>query len=137
MRCLLDTSAVVAWLNDELGAERVRQILTSDGETFLPWPVLFEILYLSERASGEQKALQRYATIKQLPVTFLLDVDEPLILLAARVKARYSVSQSDALIAAYALANDAVLVHKDPEYAALATVLNQEALPFKKVDPTS
>jgi predicted nucleic acid-binding protein len=47
------------------------------------------------------------------------------------LKARHPISIADALIAAYALQLDAILVHKDPEYDALAGTLRMEPLPYK------
>jgi len=40
-------------------------------------------------------------------------------------------SLADAIIAAIAIRQGAVLVHKDPEFEALAGVLPMKALPFK------
>ena len=36
------------------------------------------------------------------------------------------------MIAAFALQQDAVLIHKDPEYEALTEQVHMEALPYKK-----
>jgi predicted nucleic acid-binding protein len=40
---------------------------------------------------------------------------------------------ADAIIAAFAIQCNAVLVHKDPEFEALAGQMLLEALPYKKV----
>ena len=130
-RFVLDTSALLAWIGGEPGSDRVRALLRGAEEVLLPWPVLLEAYYVTARASGEAKALQRYAAIGQLPVTHLDAMDEPLLLAAARLKARYPISLADALIAAHAREWDAVLVHKDPEYEALAGEIALEALPMK------
>jgi predicted nucleic acid-binding protein len=131
-RFVLDTSALLAWIGGEPGSDRVRALLRGPEEVLLPWPVLLEMYYVTARLSGDAKALQRYAAVRQLPVTFHDRMDEPLLLAAARLKARYPISLADALIAAHALAWDAVLVHKDPEYEALAAEIALEALPFKQ-----
>ena len=130
-RFLLDTSALLAWLEGEAGTERVRALLRGDEEVLLPWPVLMETFYITAREKGEEIALQRYAAIKQLPVVLLGEMSEPVLLTAARLKARHPISIADALVAAYALQWSAILVHKDPEYDALAGTLVMEALPYK------
>ena len=48
---------------------------------------------------------------------------------AAEIKAMNALSLADAWIAAAAIEQDVVLVHKDPEFNALA--LEQKVLPFK------
>jgi len=53
------------------------------------------------------------------------------LLTAARLKARFRVSFADALIAAFAVRSSAILVHKDPEFEALADKVLQEPLPYK------
>ena len=130
-RFVLDTSALLAWLEGEDGAERVRELLRGDDEVVLPWPVLMELFYITARARGEQVALQRYASVKQLPVTLVEQMDEPLLLAAARFKAQFPISIADAMIAAFASHLGATLVHKDPEYDALKGKFAMEPLPYK------
>lgn len=67
---------------------------------------------------------------------YLLDTSALLSLIeneegADRVKASHRLSLADAIIAAFALRQNAVLVHKDPEYEALAGEVELEALPYK------
>lgn len=128
---VVDTSALLAWIEGEEGAERVRSVLESGGEVYIPWPVLMETFYITAREGGDAKAIHRYAMVKQLPVRFLEQMSESTLLTAARLKANHSVSIADALIAAYAVQLDAVLLHKDPEYASLSSIVRLEALPYK------
>lgn len=58
-------------------------------------------------------------------------MDEATVLTAARVKATCSLSVADAIVAACALLADAVLMHKDPEFEALAGLITMEPLPYK------
>ena len=58
-------------------------------------------------------------------------MDEPTLLTASRFKARFRISLADALIAAFAVRQEAILVHKDPELEALAEIVPQEILPYK------
>ena len=69
--------------------------------------------------------------IKQLKVQFLYDLDEATLLTAARLKAFHRISLADAVIAAYAIRHNAILMHKDPEFEALSGSLTLEPLPYK------
>ena len=130
-RYLLDTSAILTLLEDEKGAERVEALLR-EGQVLLPFLVLLETYYITLQERSEAVADRRYALLKQLPATFLWSVDEPTLLTAARFKARYRLSLADALIAAFAVQQGAILVHKDPEFDVLAELVRQEALPYKE-----
>jgi predicted nucleic acid-binding protein len=129
-RYLLDTSAVLALMEDEDGADRVEKVLRQS-EVLLPFPVFLETYYISLQERSEAVADERYALLRHLSVTEIWSVDEPTLLTAARLKARFRVSFADALIAAFAVRNHAVLVHKDPEFEALAGQVRQEPLPYK------
>jgi predicted nucleic acid-binding protein len=128
---LLDTSAILALLEDEEGAHRVEELLSS-AQVLLPFLVLLEIYYVTLQERSEEIADQRYALLKQLPVKYLWEINEPTLLTAARLKSHHRLSLADALIAAFALGQSAILVHKDPEFEAVAGIVRQEALPYKR-----
>jgi predicted nucleic acid-binding protein len=130
-RYLLDTSALLTLIEDEAGADQVEQVLRR-AEVWLPWLALLETSYITQQEQGEAEAEHRYAMIKQLPVTILWDMDEPTLLTAARLKATRRVSLADAIIAALAIRQNAILLHKDPEFEVLAEQVSLEALPYKK-----
>ena len=127
---LLDTSAVLTFLEDEDGAERVESLLRQE-EIFLPYLVLLETYYITLQEQPEDVADKRYALLKQLPATILWEVDEPTLLTAGRFKAYHRLSLADAIIAAFAQRLGASLVHKDPELEALAESVEQEVLLYK------
>lgn len=128
---LLDTSAVLAFLEDEAGADRVETILRQE-HIILPFCVLLETYYITLKEQPEDVADKRYALLKQLPATILWEIDEPTLLTAGRFKAQHRLSLADAIIAAFALRQGAILVHKDPELEALVGTVAQEMLPYKK-----
>lgn len=128
---VLDTSAIFTLIEDEDGADRVEQILKKNKVT-VPWVVLMEVVYISRQEKGEEIAMQRYAAIKQTGITIVWDVDEPTLLTAARLKASYRLSFADSIIAAIAIQQGAILLHKDPEYQPLQDVVEMEILPYKK-----
>ena len=86
---------------------------------------------ISLQETTEAIAGKRYALLKQLPARFLYDVDEPTLLTAGRFKARHRLSLADALIAAFAVREEAILVHKDPEFESLSKQVKQEAHAYK------
>ena len=130
-RYLLDTSALLTLIEDEAGADHVEQVLRQ-AEVWLPWLALLETSYITQQEQGPAEAEHRYALIKQLPVTILWDMDEPTLLTAARLKATQRISLADAIIAALAIRQNAILLHKDPELEVLAEQVSLEALPYKK-----
>jgi predicted nucleic acid-binding protein len=125
---LLDTSALMALIEDEEGAERVESILRTE-VVLIPWIDLLEIHYISTRRHGAAEADRRYGLISQLAASMLWDNDERLVLTASRLKAAHRLSLADALIAAHCVRHDAVLVHRDPEYQVLEKELRMEMLP--------
>jgi predicted nucleic acid-binding protein len=129
-RYLLDTSAVLTFLEDEAGAQRVEEIIRA-GRAVIPFLALLETYYISLQEATEAIAEKRYALLKQFPARFLYDVDEPTLLTAGRFKARHRLSLAGALIAAFAVREGAILVHKDPEFKSLSKQVKQETLPYK------
>ena len=127
---LLDTSALLTQIEDEAGADRVEQVLTQD-QVVLPWMVLLETYDITQQEQGQAEADRRYALLKQLPATILWEMDEPALLTAARLKATHRLSLADAIIAAFAIRQEAILIPSDPEYEALAGQVRLEALPPK------
>jgi predicted nucleic acid-binding protein len=127
---VLDSSALLTLIEDEEGADRVQEVLEAGG-SILPWLVLLELHYVTQQEKGQAEADRRYALARQLPAEIPWSVDEPLLLTASRFKAEHRVSLADAIIAAFAHTRDAVLVHKDPEFEALAEHVQLEALPYE------
>lgn len=127
---MLDTSALIAMIEAEDGGERVRALLLRES-VLIPFVALLELRYITQRELGESEADQRYALLKLTRAVILWSMDEPILLTAARLKAAHRISLGDAIIAAFAITEHAVLVHKDPELNALRDELAMEVLPFK------
>jgi len=130
--CLLDTSALFTLIEDEPGADRV-DLALKQVTTLVPWTVLLEMYYITLQEEGQAEADQRIALIRHLKVRILWDMDESIVLTAAKLKANHRISLADAIIAAFAIRCGAVLIHKDPEFEALTGLLRMEALPYKSV----
>jgi predicted nucleic acid-binding protein len=127
---LLDTSALLALLEDEEGADRVEALLRAE-RVYLPWVALLEVHYVSRQERGEDVANSRLALVKKLPAEIIWQHDEPALLQASRFKALNRISLADALIAGIASQLSAILVHKNPEFEALNGAVDLEALPYK------
>ncbi len=125
-----DTSALMAFIEKEDGAERVKYVL-SHCSIIVPWIVVLELVYISQRELGEEEALVRYALLRQLNIKIIWDANETILVTAARFKASNKISLADSIIAAIASLNNATLLHKDPEYEALIGQVDLEALPYK------
>jgi len=128
---VLDTSALMTFIEKEAGAERVRDVLLKQ-TIIIPWLSILETVYISQRELGEEEALTRYALLRKLDAEIIWDADEALLLNAARIKSTHSLSLADSVIAAIATQRNAILLHKDPEYEPLQDVLEMEILPFRK-----
>ena len=129
-RYVLDTSAILAFIENEPGAERVETVLYQES-VWLPWIVLLETYYISRQEQSKAEANLRYALLKQTPATIIWQADEAVMLKAARLKAGYRLSLADAIIAAFAIRKKAILLHKDPEFEAVKEYVDLEALPYK------
>ena len=128
---VLDTSALMAFIEQEDGAERVRDILRKHS-IILSWLSILEAVYISQRELGEEEAITRYALLKKLNAEIIWNADEALLLNASKIKSANSLSLADSIIAAIALQNQATLLHKDPEYEQLHGIVEMEFLPHKK-----
>lgn len=128
---LLDTSAILSFLEDERGASRVEEILKNHN-AIIPFVVFLEIFYISFREKGEEIAEKRYAMLKRLNMEYISYLPEPVLLKAGLFKSKFNISLADSIIAAFAVVREAILVHKDPEFELLKGIIKEEQLPYKK-----
>ena len=133
--CLLDTSALFAYTDQEEGAGLVESVLQAakDGKfaAYISSMTIMELYYISHQEMGEEAARQLVLLVRSLPVQEL-PLSEDLILPAGDLKARYRISVADAWIAATAKIHDLNLIHKDPEYEPLKEELHLTELPYKR-----
>ncbi len=130
---LLDTSALLAFMEDEPGADQVQAALLDAGAPPLYgcFVTLTEIEYITRQERGTIIAEQRMRDLRTLPVQWVHS-DGALCSAAAELKASQRISFADAFVAATAMRLDAVLVHKDPEFGPLAPAVKQRPLPPKR-----
>jgi ribonuclease VapC len=132
---ILDTSAIVALIDKEEGADEVERLLDAARNQHCQLAAcalsLMELYYVALQEQGEDEATKLVALVKAWPMMWIYP-DERTLLQAGKIKATYRLSVVDALIAAVAKLRQATLVHKDPELNALASEVTLQSLPFKK-----
>ena len=116
---LLDTSALLTLRDDEPGADRVEQALKQPQHCCACFMSRMEVLYRVWKDEDERAGRLAYEQLKALPLHWV-EASEPLLEQAASIKARHSLSVADAWIAAAAQQVGATLLHKDPEFRAIA-----------------
>lgn len=131
---ILDTSAILTYIEDEDGADYVENLLIDAEKEIVDIYVSFisltEVFYITLREKGEPLASDRIKLIQSLAVK-IHESDEIVNINAGKLKARNSISLADAYIAALCQIHNGILVHKDPEYEKLASALKDQRLPYK------
>lgn len=115
-RYVLDTSAILAFLGGDPGADREKRPLgggrVGRHGVCVCAITLMELSYTAMRVQGEDAAFRLVALVKAWPLEW---VYTEILLQAGRLKASRRLSVAEALIAALACIRAATLVHKDPE----------------------
>ena len=131
---VLDTSACFAFLENEAGADTVEAHLlearAGSGALHGSFATLTEVEYITTQERGAPDAAVVLEKMKAWPVQWH-HTDGALCGMAAKLKAAHRISFADAFVAATAQRLGATLIHKDPEFDALAGVLKLHALPPK------
>jgi uncharacterized protein len=129
---LLDSYAVLAYLNGEPAAEAVVQAMKDAGDSgsslLMSEINIGEVYYILSRKRGPEKADYFVDTILQgLPIQGL-PVDFSLILQASRLKAKYPLSYADCFAAAQAIRSEASILTEDTEFKAVEALIAIEWL---------
>jgi ribonuclease VapC len=113
---VLDTSALIAYLAAEPGADHVQAVRKTSA---IPFVVLTELVYLTWQRHGDIIAKETFSQVRSwgLPILF---PDEQVIVRAGELKAVHRFSMADSYIAACALLTDAILITADPDFERLA-----------------
>jgi ribonuclease VapC len=128
---LLDSFALLAYLNDEPGRARVKEVLRSAEQglcrVLLCMINFGEVLYTTERRRGFAMAQNVQALIESLPIA-ILDTTRNLVLDAAHIKANHAISYADAFAVAAAMREGAVILTGDPEFEVVESLVTVEWL---------
>jgi PIN domain nuclease of toxin-antitoxin system len=115
MNWVLDASAVLCWLADEPGAERMEQVLAGDETRVIHAVNLLEIEYYLLRR-GEQALQTGLQRLDAVGVEVARDLDDALLLAAARLKAQNApIALGDTFAVALAAQRGATLLTTDRE----------------------
>jgi ribonuclease VapC len=121
-RLVLDAFALLAYLQEEPGHQRVRDLLgdAALGRLSLSMCIVNfgEVLYWLERRQGATAANALTGNVRDLPIN-LVHADLDLTVSAARIKAAHPVSLADAYAAALAQRLNAAVLTGDPDFQRL------------------
>lgn len=127
-RYVLDSYAILAYLQRELGWARVKELLVEAAarrvEICMSVINLVEVKYRVARVSRDRR--QDFSTIDALPIT-RLSADQ-YVDRVIDIKADYPVSLADCFAAAAAMELNCPVVTGDPEFAKLQSVVQVEWL---------
>ncbi len=129
---LLDSFAILVYLNKEKGFQKVRDMLAEaqkSGEFILMNEVnVGEVYYILFRKRGQKQADYFLETIlAALPITIITNIFNDVID-AAKIKAEYPLSFADCFAAALARKHDASIVTGDREFKKIEHLVTVEWL---------
>jgi ribonuclease VapC len=132
---VLDSYAILAYLGNEAGTARVREVLEQGQQNratiYLSVVNYGEVVYITEREQGVSAAHHVIAAMDQWPVT-LVEADRKLTLAAAHVKAHYAISYADAFAVALAQSRQATLLTGDSEFCKVEDLITIDWLAHNK-----
>lgn len=119
----LDTFALISYLHNEKGADKVQQLLDfakiEKVRLFMHKINLGELYYTVYRHEGEVEADFIYGRVKEFPIQFSDDLSEVFLLSAAKLKGSYKMSYADSFAAALSIQGELTLVTGDPDFRPL------------------
>ena len=124
---VLDSFAVLAYLQAEKGAQQVKELLhqAANGQLSVQMTVinLGEVYYITSRVYGQERAEEVLAMLKHLPIKLVV-ADEELTLEASRIKAKHPLSYADAFAVALAQRHGVSVVTGDPEFSCVENLVS-------------
>ncbi|HID30367.1 MAG TPA: type II toxin-antitoxin system VapC family toxin [Desulfobacterales bacterium] len=130
-RSLLDSFAVLAWIQDEKGAQTVEDLLyrAQEGkeQVLLNIINLGEIYYRCARTQDSSFAKDILGKIKLLPIK-IYPCPNDLVLAASEIKAEYPIAYADAFVVATAMRETARVITGDPEFKTVAHLIEVDWL---------
>lgn len=114
---VMDACALIAFLQDETGAEVVTDALRSasagGASIHMNSINLLEVYYDIYRGIGKKKADEVLAMIKELPIMIQPELSGEVFMEAGRLKASYKISLADSIALAEALVSGGELLTAD------------------------
>ena len=114
---VLDACAVIAFIIDEEGAEKVEKILARSSEkkcaVYINKINLLEIYYNFRKEYDQETLDEAYSRILALPISVVDTMNDDVFYEAGRLKSEYKISLADAIALAEAKTRGALLVTCD------------------------
>ena len=121
-RYVLDSYAMIAYFEDEPGADRVaqilRQLVQGKAKGYMSVVNWGEVYYNIMREEGVTDAEKVILQLDRFPIQ-IVDVNKDLAYEAAKLKGKYRIAYADCLAAALSMQLNATLVTGDPEFKKL------------------
>ena len=118
-RYVLDSYAIIAYFEDEPGADRVAQILVQliqgKGKGYMSVVNWGEVYYNTMREEGVVEAEKVILQLDKFPIQ-IVEVNRDLAYEAARLKGKYCIAYADCFATALSVKLKASLVTGDPEF---------------------
>jgi len=129
--CILDSYAMIAYLEDEAGAAKVERFLdkAEKGKLSILMSIVNwgEVYYSIYRSKGEEKAESAIIIMEQLAIK-ITDVDRDIMYSVAKIKANHAIALGDCFAAAEAKRTDYPVVTGDKEFMKLGKMIQVEWL---------
>jgi uncharacterized protein len=114
---VLDACALIAFFDDEVGADKVEDIIqkakNKECIVYMNKLNLLEIYYGVYRDDGKIKAEATLTIALNLPLKVIDGIDDNIFMEAGRYKAKYKISLADSIALAEAKVRNAILVTAD------------------------
>ncbi|MCL2318799.1 MAG: PIN domain-containing protein [Treponema sp.] len=132
MRCTLDACALLAFLNDEEGADSIEELLiaTHAGNASVSMSIinLLEVYYGEMRDKGEEIAKIVLDTVQHYSIKIVNEISGQAFHEAARLKATYRISLADSI--GIAIANELASQYVTSDHHELEIIAKNEPIPF-------
>jgi predicted nucleic acid-binding protein len=123
---LLDSFALLAFLNKEKGFGKVRELMHSAEASGTPLLMnemnIGEVYYIAAKERSQEAAEEFLHRLEALPIQHVPNSFAH-VLEAARIKARFPLSYADAFVVSTAMRLNAIVVTGDPEFHAVAHLI--------------
>ena len=130
---ILDACALIALLQDEVGADKVAVAMNAayKGEATITMNKLnlLEVYYDSYRSRGKEQADMMVSELKKRPVNINSEISDEVFKEAGRLKATYKISLADAVALAEASVSGGILLTAD--HHEFDVIEKQEKIPFQ------
>jgi uncharacterized protein with PIN domain len=113
MTWALDAGAIICWLRDEQGADRMEEVLKSEQPSIVHGVNLVEVQYILRRV-GDEVARNAMERLWDAGVQIARDMDDRLLATAAQLKAEFPpIALGDVFAVALAVQRNAPLMTTD------------------------